>query len=582
MPEVTAGALSAVLADGRLEQIRLAGYPALDALYVAVRDAEWQTIPGHVTSSRTAVTATGTVTQFEVRHQLAGIAFRWLGVVETAADRLRFTMDGIAESSFDANRIGFCLLHPQALKGQKVRISGPRGVQAGTFSEAISPHQPFTDVQSMSYSIGGGSGELEIGFEGDLFEVEDHRNWSDPGWKTYCTPLSAPWPVHHPAGQRIWQAVELRTSVRAYTARRPVTDGLAEISVGTEEAGAVPALGLGACCLTNTSPGARAAVRRLRPAYLHVELEDRPRWPARFSLAAEEAASLGVPLDVALVAEPDQVEEMAQRIAGAAAEFGRISVFSPVRHTTDAGTVAAARAVLGRAGRRVPVGGGSRAHFAELNRGDFDTSDWDFVTYGLTPQVHHSDDRSILATTEAVADAVSQAGTIGRGLPVVIGPITLRPRFNAAAERIDPLPPDDDGPDADPRQHTQLAAVYLAAVASQLTGSAAATAFRTTGPRGVVTPGGTPAPAARVAALLASLSGAPVRRTRTAGAVTALTASTAAGTLVLMANLAPVDMAVRLAGVKASEAVLLGAGELDPDQLTLPARSVAYVRGAAA
>lgn len=572
MPELDAGALSAVLAGDRLQAVQVAGHLALDTVYVAVRDAGWRDVPGSVVDSSTAPTSTGTISTVEVRHQLDDIDFRWQGVIHASPGQLSFTMDGVAASSFEANRIGFCLLHPQALKGQPVHVSGPGGEQAGTFPAEISANQLFVDVERMRYGVGG-STELEIRFEGDLFEVEDHRNWSDPGWKTYGTPLSAPRPRQYGPGQRIRQVIRLLAHPATSSVPRLANDPVARVSVGRDVAGIVPLLGLGACCLPSVAPAARAAVRDLRPRHLHVELEDGTAWPARLELAAEEAAGLGVPLDVGVVAAPSRVAYMVRRI-GQTAELGRLSVFSPARHTTEAGTVAAARRAVHRAGRDVQIGGGSRAHFAELNRGHFDTGDWDFVTYGLTPQVHHTDDSSILATTAAVGDGVAQARMIGRGAPVDVGPITLRPRFNAAAERFDPLPPDSDGPDVDDRQHTPLTAVYLAAAVSGLVGARAATAFRTIGPRGIVTADGKTTPAAEVFAVLSSLGGASVRQATSTGGVTTLAAVAPPGLLVLASNTTSRAIPLQLTGVKVTGATVIGGGVLDPDGLVLPARSV--------
>lgn len=578
MPELTAGSLRATLENAALTDVTVAGRPALDTVYVAVRDADWGTVPAAVTSSRTRDGAA----EFEVRHLLGGIDFRWHGTVQPTGTGLRFTMDGVAGTSFDANRIGFCLLHPQALRGRTVRVRTPRGEQAGTFPERISPHQLFTDVQAMTYEVGGGA-RLEIAFDGDLFEVEDHRNWSDPGWKTYCTPLSAPWPVRHPAGRRLRQVVDLRAypSRPPTAARRTAAAETARVTVGKTVTGTVPQLGLGACCLPEPDDAAQAAVRELRPAYLHVELEYGGPWRSRLDRAAAEASALGVPLDVALVVAPDQVTAMSGQVARAAGSFGRISVFSPARHTTDAGTVTAARDALRHAGLSVPVGGGSRAHLAELNRGEFDLQTWDFAVYGLTPQVHHTDDESILATADAVADGLAQARVLALGRPVVAGPVTLRPRFNAASGQPDPLPlADDDGPDADPRQHTQLAAVYLAAALSRLTGACAVTAFRTIGRRGVITADGRTTPAAGIVSVLTPLEGAGVRQVQCTGGLTALAVEGSPGLHILATNRARGSIRVELDDLTVSEAAILGGGALDPARLVLPPRSVAVIRAA--
>ena len=46
-------------------------------------------------------------------------------------------------------------------------------------------------------------------FAGDVFEMEDQRNWTDASYKTYCTPLALPFPVEIPEGARISQSVTL-------------------------------------------------------------------------------------------------------------------------------------------------------------------------------------------------------------------------------------------------------------------------------------------------------------------------------------------------------------------------------------
>ena len=40
-----------------------------------------------------------------------------------------------------------------------------------------------------------------VRMEGDAFEMEDHRNWTDASFKTYVRPLALPWPYVLPAGR---------------------------------------------------------------------------------------------------------------------------------------------------------------------------------------------------------------------------------------------------------------------------------------------------------------------------------------------------------------------------------------------
>ncbi|HCK09781.1 MAG TPA: hypothetical protein DHW45_07880, partial [Candidatus Latescibacteria bacterium] len=52
----------------------------------------------------------------------------------------------------------------------------------------------------------------EVRFEGDVFEMEDQRNWTDASYKTYCTPLANPYPVDVAAGTKIRQSVTISVS----------------------------------------------------------------------------------------------------------------------------------------------------------------------------------------------------------------------------------------------------------------------------------------------------------------------------------------------------------------------------------
>ena len=48
--------------------------------------------------------------------------------------------------------------------------------------------------------------------EGDTFEMEDQRNWTDASYKTYVRPLALPWPYLIAKGETIDQKVTLTVS----------------------------------------------------------------------------------------------------------------------------------------------------------------------------------------------------------------------------------------------------------------------------------------------------------------------------------------------------------------------------------
>lgn len=579
---LSAGSLSARLDGAGLRDVAVAGHPALDAVYVTVRDAGWGTVAGTIVSRKVETGPAGGTAELEVLHQQGDVRFRWRGRLELTLDQLRLTVDGVAESEFHANRIGLCLLHPQRLTGRELRVGGPGGERTGRFAPEISPHQPHRDLDRMSYAVSDTDG-LDIALAGEVFEMEDHRNWSDPGWKTYGPPLSRPFPVHYRPGQRVRQSIVL--SARPGSGPRPGRRAGAPVQlVVGEEIGLLPVIGLGVSGLPDVDDALARCVQRLAPGYLHVELEHRPGWERLLQRAAAEAALVGVPLDVALVAAPQRVPELAAQVARVVPRLGRLSVFTPDRHTTAAGTVACARTAAARSSGPQPgVGGGSRANLAELNRGDFDLGTWDFVTYGLTPTVHHDDDRSVLGTVAAVADGLRRAASIAGDRPVVVGPLTLRPRFNAYTGGPDPMPdPAAGGPDADPRQGGPLAAVYLAGALIELVGAAAVTVFRTVGEYGVLDRYGAPRPAAAVLAVFAELAGAPARRVSGHDpdlvALLARPVAGAGGSTLVVVNLADAPRPVALSGPRPVATTVLTGGELDPARPVLPALSVTAFR----
>ena len=56
---------------------------------------------------------------------------------------------------------------------------------------------------------------------GDVFEMEDQRNWSDASYKTYVRPLSLPWPYVMEQGVVNRQSVELSIERNQGSAAEP-------------------------------------------------------------------------------------------------------------------------------------------------------------------------------------------------------------------------------------------------------------------------------------------------------------------------------------------------------------------------
>ncbi|MBA3450682.1 MAG: hypothetical protein H0T18_05665, partial [Chloroflexia bacterium] len=322
--DVRAGPLTAVLEGGDLRYVTVGDDPVVLRLYAAVRDRNWNTIEPRYLSYEVAHDDNGFTVTFEAEHVGGDVDFVWTGSITGTPDGvITATMDGVARKDFQRNRIGWCVLHPMAVAGEAASTETPDGTVEGVFPVLIAPHQPFFDMQSIAHRTPGG-GDVVIRFEGDLWEMEDQRNWTDASFKTYCTPLRDPYPVEVKAGTKIRQTVTIQvlgadSSLLVGKGLRGEAGGgsrLSEgppspaaahrqgfphagrpggeayrvptITIGGQPAMPLPPIGLGVA--SHGQPLIQeevAALRRLRLAHLRVTLElTRPEWEERLDDAA--------------------------------------------------------------------------------------------------------------------------------------------------------------------------------------------------------------------------------------------------------------------------------------------------------
>jgi len=524
------GALRAELADGMLHDVRLGDALLLDAVYVAVRDPDWGTVPAVLDDVDVRTGRTGFTVGYRAHH---ANGFFWRGRLTGEDGRITFAMDGVAVRDLRANRIGFCLLHPQELAGVPVTLHTPDGPVDSRFPEAVSAHQPFPDLVGMTYR------GLRIDLSGELFETEDQRNWTDPSFKTYGTPLRTGFPRAYPADTPVRQRVEL-----SGTGTGPASTRLRRRDPARVHVGAPPSdLRLAPLGLALPSeggpltPAEARAVAACRPAHLWVEADLRPAadpaalarpagesWPDTLERAAHDAAALDVPLHVEAVAEqPGDLAPLVDALAALAAHGTRVDRLMVFDGSWTTGRAAAehARALLDHAGlERVRVGGGSRAHYAEFNRADLAGVPLDVYCYSLSPQVHAFDDASVMGTLRAQPATLAGARAAAGRQPVAVGPVTLRPRFNAVATGLQPpTPPGRLPPQVDPRQAGWFAAAWAVGCRAVLAGADSLTLFEAAGRRGLLARDGqdphplfpaepgVPYPAHAVLAALAGWSG---------------------------------------------------------------------------
>lgn len=490
---------------GAVRWVRLGNREVLRGIYVAVRDRNWDTLAPvlHFVSRR--VGRDHFLIEFECSHDRADIHFRWRGRLEGRTDgTLIYGFDGEARSTFRKNRIGFCVLHPirecagriawqKRTDGSRRRTRFPATIEPQIFGRSS-----FKNLRSITHEVVPGC-RARVAFEGEVFEMEDQRNWTDASFKTYGTPLLQPFPVTVRAGQRFSQKITLqllRKRGRRLPTPRRRTPAIPTISIPAGPNGILPRLGLGLA--SHGEPLAKeeiARLRRLGLAHLRVDLRLAGTGAApALARALREAAQLQVALELAVHlparGKCDPGPLLAQ-LRKTRVPVARVLALRTGEPATTPETLAWVRRHFGRL---CPlVGAGSDCNFRELNyahaTGQLDLADASLLFWSINPQVHAYDDWSVMETLEAQPATVQTARALARDCPLVVSPLTLKQRFNPLATGPVADPPPGELPGTvDVRQREGFAAAWLLGSIAGLTAGrvTSLTCFETTGWRGVM------------------------------------------------------------------------------------------------
>ena len=208
--KLRAGPLTAELENGQLRYIAFKGVEALRSIAFLVRDQNWGTYTPQIDS-------------MWVKEEAGSFTVEYRAVCADANQRLQYAariigsnngelvFDAVAtpDTDFVTNRAGFVVLHPAWLAGQKLKVTHVDDREEETrFPERISPSQPVFDIRALSHEVAPGLWAT-CRMEGDTFEMEDQRNWTDASYKTYVRPLALPWGYTLAKGSRHEQSVRL-------------------------------------------------------------------------------------------------------------------------------------------------------------------------------------------------------------------------------------------------------------------------------------------------------------------------------------------------------------------------------------
>ncbi len=448
-----AGPLEAILDQGALRNITVAGREAIRGIAYVLRDRNWATpIPA--------------IHDLDVTEDDAGFQVTYRGSHETGDERFSFTAriqattDGTLEFSVEAcpstdwltNRTGFVVLHPvDGVAGEPVTITHTDGrTSEERFPDLISPSQPFFDIRSMTHRVSG-SLTVTCTMEGDAFEAEDQRNWTDASYKTYIRPLSNPRPYVMKAGVKDRQHVRLTTAgapddatgtddrvvvtLRQATTRRMPLMALACDPEGVDDAtSALEAVRLA---------GARRLWCHHDPSRGH-DADDLARLVRLASMiGADPVLEAVLPLqspdgrfssDTSLLeAEIEALRDVAGSHAFthvAASPLAYHKSYQPTETWPDVPPLDAISRLLREAFPGAAIGGGMHSYFTELNRKPPPGEAIDFITHTTCPIVHAGDDRSVMESLEALPSVMRSAMALSPGKPYLIGPSAIGMRFN--------------------------------------------------------------------------------------------------------------------------------------------------------
>lgn len=482
---LSAGPLSVELDAGNLRYIRYAGHEAIRAIAYVVRDQYWGTFNPRIENFQVEENAEGFTVSYDAVCSDGGQEFGYAARITGEADgSLSFAATGTAASDFLTNRTGFVVLHPVAgVSGFPVAVTDVAGQVVETrFPEQIDPKQPIMDIRALTHEVCPGL-RVVCTMNGDTFEMEDQRNWTDASYKTYVRPLGLPHPYTLKSGETIEQSVTLSFEGRPQAPQ--VQGGAAAITVALgDSAGKVPEFGMAL-----EAQHAEAALEhgdhlsKLAPRFLSCFFDARRHGAdaMRGFKAAGDRLGVALALEAVVPGERPASEELAAIAAlaqAAGADFASVAVapagdmgfvmpgtvFADTREF-DA-LFAAARAAFPEA----RIGGGNFIYFTELNRKPPPFAALDFVCHATCAIVHAADDRSVTETIESLPYIIGSGRALFGDRHYRVGPGSIgsrtspfgnEPPANPEASRVTMTR-------ADPRQRGLLGAAWHVGYAARM------------------------------------------------------------------------------------------------------------------
>ncbi len=471
------GSLTCLYQHGKLRYIRNNGEEILRSVYIAVRDHNWNTAPYDVTDLNIIQKEDGFDIRYIASFKMNEVLYKADVEIVASGNSITYRMKGQALSNFKRNRIGICVLYPvQLLTAHEITVQQPDGNQySKTIPRTINPHEPAKNIRSLKWKFESGSAEAF--FEGDTFEMEDQRNWSDSSFKVYSTPQERPKPVDVHRGDRVEQ--EVRIVVDDSRAVRGKVSHQQEKTVRKP----LPAIGFSKVPGKKLTSGEIAALKKIPVNHYRVELDlASGNWKQELADAIHDVREIGTHVNAVCkfgARVEDETKELITELFNTDHLVHHLLVIDSKSGLTSPATITKVYPLLKEALPYLKVGYGTNGHFADLNRNLPSGISYDYVSFGLTPQAHSTDVLSMIENLDNQQDIIETLQKHLGKVDIHVSPITFKGR---KAELFAELP---GHADRDERQHSAFGAAWVLKALANFSGTTV-TLFDATGYKGIL------------------------------------------------------------------------------------------------
>ncbi len=431
--EWIAGSWQLELRDDEFADIHFDGRLVLRSVRAVIRDKDWNTSELVIEK----VEAGNEQLKIHVISKGHGAEFAGWITFSASGQEAKVMVHLTALDDFQTNRTGLIVLHSPNCAGQNLDVTHSNGdLSRLKFPISISPHQPAAAIAALGWQDNGL--QIELAFSGDVFEMEDQRNWTDASYKTYSRPLAMPFPYHIPKGQLVEQSITISVVVLDKEHKK---SSLKELKL--EPAGRFPAIQVGAS--TTKSSGTPSGIPKDFKPGNNTVLVELDLTSANWKLALRRAATSVRKLDIRIILShyADLHSAIVELERLEFIQILRIGAFDSKTHVSPHKLTNLLSLAISTSNsvavKNAKVVSGSRSHFTELNREQdsiipkFSQFPIEEITFASTPLFHAHGTEQLLEAVAMQRLTAIQAVEIAKGRPVNVGPVSLRPRFNNVA-----------------------------------------------------------------------------------------------------------------------------------------------------